>query len=102
MLSDRANQLLDLEEQHPRMTGRKLYLVHSMSGNAARHFQELNRVIDDPDALRERPMLVKRLQRARERRIADRALRSHGSTLTQRNARGTWMNEAERGGSQVG
>jgi len=72
MLSDRANQLLDLEEQHPKMTGAKMDLVHSISPNAARHFQELNAVIDDPQAMRERPMLVKRLQRARDRRMTRR------------------------------
>jgi len=73
MLSDRVNHLLDLEEQHPRMTGLKMDLVLSMSPNAARHFQELNAALDDPEAMRERPMLVKRLLRARAKRVAARS-----------------------------
>ena len=74
MLSDRANRILDLEEQHPRMTGLKMDLVYSMSPNAARHFQELNAIIDDPGALAERPLLVKRLQRMRAQRVRKRAV----------------------------
>ena len=78
MLSDRANQLLDLEESHPGMTSAKLNLVYTMSPNPARHFQELNAVIDDPEALRERPVLVNRLLRQRARRLEHRrALLAH-------------------------
>lgn len=75
MLSERANQILDLEERMPKLTGLKMDRIYSTSRNAAAYFQELNRIIDDPDALAERPMLVKRLQRARERRVAGRASR---------------------------
>jgi hypothetical protein len=89
MLSDRAKELLDLEDRYPGMTGRKLYLVHEMSGSPARHFQELNALIDDPDALRERPILVKRLLRQRAQRLVRRRAMegegSHGSPFTHRN-----------------
>lgn len=75
MLSDRANQVLDLEERMPRLTGLKYDRIYAMSDNPAKYFQELNRIIDDPEALAERPMLVKRLLRARDRRVAVRASR---------------------------
>jgi hypothetical protein len=52
-----------------------------MSFRAARYYQVLGALIETPAALREDPMLVKRLQRLRDARTVRRAdlLRRHSS-----------------------
>lgn len=43
--------------------------------SSTRYYQELNVLIDDPDALAYSPLLVKRLRRLRERRQQNRSAR---------------------------
>ena len=73
MLSERANRILDLEERYPRPAASKWDHIYALAPNAARYHQELNALLDNPDAIAERPMLVKRLRRQRDARVRARA-----------------------------
>ncbi|MDR6691457.1 hypothetical protein J2X55_002380 [Microbacterium sp. 1154] len=56
--------LLDFEEEWPRWSGRKDEAIRSRFGvTPARYFQVLHRVIETPEAVAARPMLVRRLRR---------------------------------------
>ena len=75
-LSDVQRAILDFERQWWRHAGAKEEAIRSQfSLPAARYYQLLNTVIDSPDAVRHDPMLVRRLQRARDARTAARASR---------------------------
>ncbi len=75
-LSARAVAILDFERDWWRHAGAKEEAIRSQFGlSAARYYQLLNTVIDSPDAVRHDPMLVRRLQRARDARTAARASR---------------------------
>jgi hypothetical protein len=77
MLSDRDRAILHFEDAHPRTGGKKVDLIRDEFGlTEARYYQTLNRIIDDPEALAERPMLVRRLQRIRRQRMANRVGRA--------------------------
>ena len=76
-LSERDAQILDFERQWWRHVGAKEQAIRSQFGlSAARYYQLLNAVIDVPDAVRHDPMLVRRLQRARDARTQARAARA--------------------------
>lgn len=76
-LPERERRILDFERQWWRHAGAKEEAIRSQfSLSAARYYQLLNAVIDTPDAVRYDPMLVKRLQRARDARTQARAARS--------------------------
>ncbi len=75
-LSERSIAILAFERDWWRHAGAKEEAIRSQFGlSAARYYQLLNTVIDSPDAVRHDPMLVRRLQRARDARTAARASR---------------------------
>jgi len=75
-LSARATAILAFERDWWRHAGAKEEAIRAQFGiSAARYYQLLNTVIDSPDAVRHDPMLVRRLQRARDARTAARASR---------------------------
>ena len=74
-LSERAAAILAFEREWWRHAGAKEEAIRSQFGlSAARYYQLLNTVIDSPDAVRHDPMLVRRLQRARDARTAAQGL----------------------------
>jgi hypothetical protein len=76
-LSDRDRAVLDFEREWGHHAGAKEEAIRSVFGlSAARYYQVVNAVIDSPEAVRHDPMLVGRLQRAREARSRARASRS--------------------------
>ena len=76
-LSARDRRILDFEREWWRHAGAKEEAIREIFGlSAARYYQVLNTVIDSPDAVRHDPMLIKRLQRAREARVHSRASRT--------------------------
>lgn len=65
-LDQRSKDILDLERSWWREPGPKERAIRERFGlSAARYYQLLNRLIDDPEALRYDPMLVRRLRRLR-------------------------------------
>lgn len=80
-LSVRDTAILVFEREWWRHAGAKEEAIRSQfSLSTARYYQVLNAVIDLPDAVRHDPMLVGRLQRARDARTSARAARAFGST----------------------
>lgn len=80
-LSVRDARILDFERQWWRHAGAKEEAIRAeFSLSAARYYQLLNAVIDSPDAVRYDPMLVGRLQRARDARTSARAARAFTTT----------------------
>jgi hypothetical protein len=76
-LPEREASILEFERQWWRHAGAKEEAIRSQFGlSAARYYQVLNAVIDSPAAVRHDPMLVRRLQRARELRTQARAARA--------------------------
>jgi hypothetical protein len=76
-LTPRQLAVLDFERRWTRHAGAKEEAIREVFGlSAARYYQVLNTVIDSPDAVRHDPMLIKRLQRAREARVHARASRT--------------------------
>lgn len=55
-------------------------IAETFGVTSARYYQMLNAVIDSPAAVRHDPMLVARLQRARDARVKARALRAFTSS----------------------
>ena len=81
-LSARDLDVLAFERAWWRRGGRKEEAIREEFGiSAARYYQVLGALIETPAALREDPMLVKRLQRLRDARTVRRAdlLRRHSS-----------------------
>jgi hypothetical protein len=69
--------MLAFERQWWRHAGAKEEAIRAQFGlSAARYYQVLNAVIDSPEAVRHDPMLVRRLQRARDARTHARAQRA--------------------------
>jgi hypothetical protein len=76
-LSDRDAAILAFERQWWRHAGAKEQAIREEFGlSAARYYQVLGALIDRPAALRHDPMLVKRLLRLREARLAARHART--------------------------
>lgn len=76
-LPERDQRVLDFERQWWRHAGAKEQAIREEFGlSAARYYQVLGTVIDSPAALVYDPMLVKRLQRMRDARVAARASRT--------------------------
>ncbi|CAN5135676.1 DUF3263 domain-containing protein [soil metagenome] len=76
-LPERDARILAFERQWWRHVGAKEEAIRSQFGiSAARYYQLLNAVIDAPAAERHDPMLVRRLQRARDARTKARAERA--------------------------
>lgn len=80
-LPDRDWSILEFERRWWRHVGAKEEAILAEFGiPVARYYQLLNAVIDTPAAERRDPLLVRRLQRAREARTAARAQRSFRGT----------------------
>ena len=80
-LSERDARILEFERHWAQHAGAKEEAIRAeFSLPAARYYQLLNAVIDLPGAVRTDPMLVRRLQRARQERVQSRAARSFGSS----------------------
>ncbi len=78
-LSDRDLRILEFERQWWRYAGAKEQAIRELFDcSTTRYYQMLNTLIDDPDALRADPMLVKRLRRMRASRQRARAARRLG------------------------
>jgi hypothetical protein len=75
-LSDRDRSILAFERQWWRYAGAKEQAIRDLFDmSAARYYQELNALLDRPEALVEDPMLVKRLRRLRMSRQQARSVR---------------------------
>jgi hypothetical protein len=80
-LSERDARILDFERLWWRHVGAKEDAIRVEFGlSTARYYQLLNALIDTPAAVRHDPMLVGRLQRARDARTRARARRAFGTT----------------------
>jgi hypothetical protein len=76
VLSDRDAGILEFERQWWKHAGAKEEAIREKFGlSAARYYQILNAVLDLPAALVSDPMLVQRLRRLRDSRIAARSAR---------------------------
>jgi len=74
VLSERDLAVLEFERRWWKHAGAKEQAIRAQFGlSAARYYQVLGRVIDTPEALLHDPMLVRRLQRVRDARLAARA-----------------------------
>ena len=68
-LEQRDLAILEFERGWWREPGQKARAIRERLGmSSARYYQLLNRLIDEPEALRHDPMLVKRLRRLRSER----------------------------------
>lgn len=82
MLSVADRELLEFETTAPTIRGRKDDAIRARFGyTPTRYAQLLNRIIDEPDALRLMPELVYRLRANRANRVAVRASQMFGNTL---------------------
>jgi len=80
-LSERDRALLAFESRWTKHSAAKEESIREVFGlAAARYYQLLNAVIDSPAAVRHDPMLVSRLQRARDARARARAERAFTSS----------------------
>ena len=80
-LSVREAEILAFEHQGWRHAGAKEEAIRAEFGlSAARYYQILNTVINSSAAVRHDPMLVRRLQRARDARMRARAAREFGTS----------------------
>jgi hypothetical protein len=71
-LSDRENAILALEKQNWRFEGAKHEAIRSrLHLSPTTYYQVLNELVDNPAALSAEPVLVRRLQRARQSRRAE-------------------------------
>jgi hypothetical protein len=77
VVSDRDRAILSFEAAHPQHGPAKDEAIREVFAlPSARYYQLLNAVIDSPAAVRHDPMLVARLQRAREARAQARESRA--------------------------
>lgn len=75
-LSERDRAILAFERQWWRFPGAKEQGIREeFDMTAARYYQILNALLDDPEALKADPLLVKRLRRMRDERQASRSAR---------------------------
>ncbi len=75
-LTDLETRILEFERNWWRFAGAKETAIKDLFDmTAPRHYQLLNDLIDRDDALEASPMLVKRLRRLREARMAARTAR---------------------------
>lgn len=76
LLSDTDRAVLDLAARTYQQEGAREQAIHDQLGmTATRFWQSVNRLLDDPDAYRAQPVLIKRLRRVRDQRQADRTRR---------------------------
>ncbi len=78
-LSDRDREILAFERQWWKYAGSKEQAIKSLFDmSSTRYYQVLNGLINNPAALAEDPMLVKRLRRLRDQRQRTRSARRLG------------------------
>jgi hypothetical protein len=76
MLDDLALAILQMESRHYRRIGAKHAAIRDELGiSPTRYFQRLNQLLDDPEAIAVAPMVVRRLQRVRDRAAEQRRRR---------------------------
>ena len=81
-LAERDREILAFERQWWRYTGAKEQSIRELFDmSATRYYQQLNALIDTPEALAADPMLVKRLRRQRSERQRARSARRLGTGL---------------------
>lgn len=81
MLTDREHMMLELEGSWWKYAGAKDSHVRERFGvSPVRYYQELNALIDRPEAMAAHPMIVRRLQRLRQARRRQRS--SAGRSFT--------------------
>ena len=74
-LSDLEVRILEFERQWWKYAGAKDAAIKELFNLSAKQYYELlNNLIDRPDALAASPLLIKRLRRLREARVASRSL----------------------------
>ena len=75
LLSDLEVRILDFERQWWKYAGAKDAAIKELFQISAKEYYELlNNLIDREDALAASPLLIKRLRRLREARVASRSL----------------------------
>jgi Protein of unknown function (DUF3263) len=85
-LAERDVAILEFESRWHQHGGAKEEAIkRAFDLSVARYYQLLNAVIDSPAAVRHDPMLVRRLQRAREARISARTSRAFSSPTGENN-----------------
>lgn len=68
-MNEMDHAILAFEQEWYRHAGTKERVIKDRFGlSPARYYQRLNRLLDDPEALAQRPALVKRLLRQRDER----------------------------------
>lgn len=68
-MNEADHAILAFESEWYRHAGSKERMIQERFGlSATRYYQRLNRLLDDPEALAQRPSLVKRLLRQRDER----------------------------------
>lgn len=73
-LAERERQILEFERQWWRQPGGKEQAIRDTFGLSTTHYyQTLNRLLDEPAALRHDPVLVGRLRRLRDSRVQARS-----------------------------
>lgn len=78
-LSERDHKILELERDWFRAQGSKEDAVRERLGmSSTAYYQALNALIDNPEALKADPLLVKRLRRLRTSRMRQRNARKFG------------------------
>lgn len=75
-ISERDAAILDFEESwFTAEVPKEQAIMEHFSMSATRYYQQLNTLIDRPEALGYKPLLVKRLRRLRSQRQAERSAR---------------------------
>lgn len=75
-LTDEDKAVLDFERQWWRYPGAKEQAIRDTFGwSSTRHYQRVNALIDQPEALAYDPLLVRRLRRLRDARARQRSAR---------------------------
>ncbi len=70
-LTDRERAILDFEKNWYRFEGAKQAAIREqLDLSPTRYYQLLNALVDNPEALRAEPVIVRRLQRQRQSRRA--------------------------------
>lgn len=81
-LTEQESAILQFEKAWWRYAGAKESAISELFGmTAARYYQVLNAVLDNPAALKEEPILVKRLRRMRSQRHQNRSARRLATEL---------------------
>ena len=81
-LSERDREILEFERQWWKYAGAKEQAIRELFDmSATRYYQVLNALIDEPAALANDPMLVKRLRRLRAARQRARSARRLGASV---------------------